>query len=91
MTTLFQITVAYDEVNSRYAIGAYDCIRNEAMAKANSLNKVWKEVGDKIKAKEKERKNFPLPEKPPHANGAIIAPNGEIQLPPDRKIISLEP
>lgn len=90
MKELYYVTVGYDEINMRYAIATYDALNDEASGTTGSINKAWKTTGDRIKDKEKQRKNFPLPE-PPKSNGSIIVPNGEIQLPPDRKIISLEP
>jgi hypothetical protein len=90
VTTLFQITVGYDEINSRYAIAAYDIQSDEATGVSGTINKVWKDIGTRIKDKEKMRKNFPLPEKPVANGSSIIVPNGDIELPPDRKIITSE-
>lgn len=89
MKELFHITVGWDEINRRYAIATFDALANEASGTAGSLNKAWKTTGDRIKDREKERKNFPIPE-PPKANGSIIVKPNDIQLPMTRKIITLE-
>lgn len=85
MTTLFQISLGYDEVNHRYVIAAYNAQENEVTTATGTINKVWREIGDRIKSKEKDRKNFPLPQEEP----SIIHPNGsgKLELPADRKII----
>lgn len=74
---LYYITIGQNPENGDYLGAIYsDTTEETGGFRDKSLVKVLREIGNRVKDKEKERRNFPMPEKSVNSLSAIVLPNG---------------